>query len=173
MPLSRAWVDRVHARLLVRYGTAWLRKWDGIEAEAVIADWAERLDGLSAGQIQSGLDNLPPDWPPTASRFRELCFDERPEVYKALPAPKADPSRVAAECEKLQHLKATARPLDWARSLEAREAAGEALTMAQRQAWRAATKSKPGEGERLLAGEFKPIDPQCLPPAMRREMGHS
>lgn len=171
MALADSLVDRIHTRLLVRYGGGWLRMWDGIPPEAVKADWAETLDGLSASQVQRGLENLPHEWPPTAGAFRELCIDTRPQPYVRLNPPKADPGRVAAECEKLQHLKSTARPLDWARSLEEREKAGESLTMAQRQAWRAATKSKPGEGERLLAGEFKPIDPNCLPPAMRREMG--
>lgn len=171
MPLSESLVDKIHTRLLVRYGAGWMRMWDGVPPEAVKADWADTLDGLSFSQVHHGLDRLPLDWPPTAGAFRELCIDTRPETYVRINPPKADPGRVAAECEKLQHLKATAHPLDWARSLEAREKAGESLTMAQRQAWRAATKSKPGEGERLLAGEFKPIDPNCLPPAMRREMG--
>lgn len=171
MPLSSAWVDRIHARLMVRYGSAWFRMWEGVEPETVKADWANALDRMPAEAITYALDHLPPDYPPSVGQFRALCNQRPLEPYRALPAPTPDKEKVAAEVAKLQTLKQEIGSTDWAKSLEQREKAGDKLTEAQRLAWRRAIRASPGESERILAGEFKPIDPNCLPPAMRREMG--
>lgn len=96
MPLPLRYVDEIHARLLVRYGSAWAAKWAGFDAQmmqAVKADWAEQLDGMEPAAIRRALDSLPPEFPPTATAFRALGEDKgmpRPELMPAaLPAPKS------------------------------------------------------------------------------------
>lgn len=94
--LRSDWVETIHARLLVRYGDAWLRKWDGIDRAAVEQDWAEELHGLTSGAIAHALSNLPPARPPNSAEFKALALMRPEPMPVALPAPKADPSRVAA-----------------------------------------------------------------------------
>ena len=72
MPLPLPYVERIHQRLTVRYGSAWLSKWAGIDQAAIQADWADELDGMSNEAIKATLANLPRDFPPTATAFRKL-----------------------------------------------------------------------------------------------------
>lgn len=39
----------------------------------MLADWQERLAGLSDEQVLAGLSQLPAKWPPTVDEFRALC----------------------------------------------------------------------------------------------------
>lgn len=93
-PLSAQWIDEIHARLLVRYGDAWIRKWRGIEPDAVKADWARVLAGYSKNPaaIAHGLEHLPDD-PPTATEFARLCRGLPEPKPVMLPAPKGAPDR--------------------------------------------------------------------------------
>lgn len=98
-PLPR-WVDALFTRLQVRYGDAWTRKWEGIDVDAVKADWHEQLANIVAARPQAvthALNNLPPDFPPNSEQFRKMCTGF-PEMVPALAAPavKADPEKVAA-----------------------------------------------------------------------------
>lgn len=90
-----------------------------------------------------------------------------PADLQRLEGPKVD--RIRRRNEALAKLKAlgdTSRdPLAWARDLQAREEAGEVLGDAQRQAWRAALESPMASAAAL--GQFNPIPPEALPPAMR------
>jgi hypothetical protein len=105
MPLSSRFVDEIHMRLAVRYGSAWLAKWQGVEIAAVKADWAEQLDGMRPENIRKALDNLPPDFPPTCTAFRSLgVIRHEAEEFKALPAPEASPAVVKAAVAKLRRL---------------------------------------------------------------------
>ena len=72
--LSDRWVERIFARLMVRYGVAFLRKWDGIDLELVKQDWARRLGGFSdnSAALAFGLEHLP-ELPPTVDQFAEIC----------------------------------------------------------------------------------------------------
>lgn len=72
MPLPLHYVKRIHTRLMVRYGSAWLAKWAGVDQEEIQQDWAQQLDGMSDDNIIAALANLPDDFPPTASAFRKL-----------------------------------------------------------------------------------------------------
>lgn len=99
-PVFPLWVDKLFARLLVRYGDAWTRKWEGIPEDAVKADWLEQLGPVFRNRpkaIAHALDNLPPDFPPNSEQFRKMCTGF-PEMLPALAAPtaKADPQKVAA-----------------------------------------------------------------------------
>lgn len=141
MALSNAWIDRIFTRLLVRYGAAWLRMWDGIPMDAVKADWADELGQLSAEAIGYALKHLPTEKPPTVAIFKALAIGRAPDPQPQLPAPKADPERVASA---LTRAMAGVRSSDrsgsraWAKQLREREESGEKLTLAQRGMRRAA-----------------------------------
>jgi len=136
-PLPARAVDRIFARLLVRYGAAWIRLWDGLDMAFVKEDWSRELAGMDFDAIAYALDNLPDDKPPpTATAFRKLAIN-RPAYYRpALPEPRADRARVAAILSNLKIGSSDDRA--WARELAAREEAGECLTYTQRKAWRQA-----------------------------------
>ena len=89
MELHRRFVDEIHARLLVRYGSKWLNLWAGVPEEAIKADWSEQLAAVTPAGVRFALDNLPDEYPPTVGAFRALCLtQQRPELQApALPAP--------------------------------------------------------------------------------------
>ena len=89
MALPLRYVDEIHARLAIRYGSAWSAKWTGVDIALVKADWAEQLDNMSPAAIRKALDSLPEDFPPTATAFRKLGVirDESAPAPLALPAP--------------------------------------------------------------------------------------
>lgn len=139
MLLPSKWVDEIHARLLTRYGSAWLMMWEGIDMAAVRQDWAEELGGFvnHPQLIAYGLSNLPPDRPPTVQQFAAACNRMPAEDVVALPAPPADKQRVSQVIATLT--KPEPQPAKaWAERLRAREVALERLTEYQRKAWREA-----------------------------------
>jgi hypothetical protein len=165
---SRA-IEVIFARMLVRYGLAWQRMWQGVPPEDVQADWAHELDGLTRRAIEHALSNLPPDFPPTVSQFKALAA--RVPVYyehKQLDSPKADPKRVA---EILAGLRSRAKNdgprFAWAYALQEREKQGDNLTEAERRMWRDALAVAPA----TLAPTFSMIDNNALPPGMRKRPG--
>ena len=91
MPLPDSLIDSLFARLQVRYGAAWVAMWNGIDIDAVKADWADELAGFASapGAIRHGLDHLPPDRPPNVAQFRALCRNRPDYAAPALAAPKA------------------------------------------------------------------------------------
>lgn len=98
-PPNPRWVDRLFARLAVRYGTAWQRMWLGIDPGAVQADWASVLGTLFERNPQAlvyGLDHLPEDRPPTATAFLRLCLSA-PDSTPRLAAPTSAPDPDFAE----------------------------------------------------------------------------
>lgn len=143
--LKSAWVDRIHARILVRYGAAWLRMWEGIDQEAVKADWAEELDGLSADSLAYALDHLPPDRPPTVAQFKAIALARVPAAAPALPAPKADPARVAEIVSGIARPAGYRHPKQWARDLLDRQKSGERIPIAHLTMARAALEFEPAE----------------------------
>ena len=166
MALPDSWVDKIHARLLVRYGGAWRMMWEGIDMAAVREDWAEELAGfVSAPEALAwGLDHLPSDRPPTVQQFAAICNWLPTPAPLALEAPAADPARLAAVLQTLK--RPDPRPAgEWADKLRQRDAALERLTPFQRAAWRDALRVIPVEES---AGNFTPIPADGLPPAMRR-----
>jgi hypothetical protein len=135
MALPLTWIDRIFDRMAVRYGRRFMDQWAGVDLDAVKHDWASELDGLQNAptSIVYGLANLPDDRPPTVTQFRAICIRGIPSSDKiALPAPRADFSKLQAEFDKLR------RPLEdsgdmkaWARRLKARHDAGEKLNANQ------------------------------------------
>lgn len=167
MALELRWVDRIHTRLMVRYGAAWLNLWNGVDEQLVKADWARELDGMSEAAISYVLNTLPHDRPPaTASQFRALAAHRPQYVTPALPSPKADPQRVASIIGGLRDKIARRKPLQWAYDLQAKEAAGERLNERQKAAWREALAEQVDES---IGGVFTPIPDEFLPPGMRQQ----
>ncbi len=139
MSLPSRWTDALFSKLTLIYGHNFLRQWDGIPIETVKAEWAEELTGFqqSPNAIKHGLDNVNPDKPPNVLQFKALCLKAPQYHPKALPAPKADDAVVKAVVSAIK--KPQGRdPKHWAHSLKAREEAGDKLTQAQRDMWRAA-----------------------------------
>lgn len=161
-------VDMIHTRLLVRYGSAWINLWTGLEIKDVKDDWARVLEGVQPQGVRYALDNLPPDRPPpTAEAFRALC-NRRPEQFKALPykavrnpekarevkerlaAALADKKRYRNRVdEKLDRLESVANP-----------------SVAQRDAIRDLRRA--AEAMKPITFEMKPIANELLPPGMRK-----
>jgi len=142
-PLPDSWVERLMARIAIRYGSAWIRMWEGIDMAAVKADWAEELGGFqrSPDSLAYGLEHLPPDKPPTVQQFAAICNRAPTPGAPALPAPKADPAVVAKVLTAFKP--ASNGPYSWADRLRSREVACERLTGFQRQAWREVLKAHP------------------------------
>ncbi len=117
--LSADWIEYIFSRLTVRYGRAFLARWDveGIDRNLVKADWAKELAGFAnwTEAIDHALDNLPADdKPPTVNEFKAACFRAPKPDRPALPAPKADPARAKAELGKVDRvLKPGSRFTDW------------------------------------------------------------
>jgi hypothetical protein len=97
MSLRTSWIDALFGRLTVRYGTAFMAQYAGIQPEAVKADWALALDGFAEHPeaIRYALDNLP-ERPVTVGQFAAIARRAPAPVVKALESPAADPVRVEA-----------------------------------------------------------------------------
>ena len=120
-------VDHVFAVLAATYGAAWGRSLGDSPLSDVKTAWAYQLSQFTHSKpakraILWALQNLP-DTVPSAMQFRNVCrLAPSPKVL-ALPEPKADPERLAAEVAKLAPLrdKLTATPTfdfkDWAKRL--------------------------------------------------------
>jgi hypothetical protein len=93
MPIPSAWVDRIFARLSIRYGAPFLAQWPDAAPDVIKADWAKVLANLSMDDIAYGLENLPAA-PPKAMAFRDLCLSAPRPATKLLPEPKASPELV-------------------------------------------------------------------------------
>lgn len=105
MNASRA-VEQIFARMLVRYGVAWNRQWEGVDPEAVKADWERELAGVPGAAIRYALDNLPPDRPPTVGKFKTLCVNPPAVWQSSLPPPEPTPEQKAKVREQLAKARA-------------------------------------------------------------------
>lgn len=167
MPLSQRIVDEIFGRLLVRYGAAWIRMWEGIDIGPVKADWAQQLDGASVDSIRYGLDNLPEKYPPTVAEFRAICRGVPLQHVRMLPPPPINRTKAKEAAEKMRGLfKPKEDPLGWAKELRRREKAGESLTFFERDCWREALKNEGLSGP-VLFGSISVIPKDVLPPGMR------
>ena len=127
--LPEAWMDRIWQRLTVRYGQQFLGKWAGVDLADVKADWAEQLAAFGAApdRIKYALDNLPDDKPPNVNTFRDLCNAAPDRSAPKLPAPKADPAKVAQVLSGIARPD-PAHPKAWAHRLIERHAQGLAVS---------------------------------------------
>jgi len=151
--LPSDWVDQIFKKLSIRYGRQFMARWDGINEAEVKSDWADVLGGFlrRPDAIAFALDNLPADYPTTATQFRDLCNTtpaER-EVFRALPLSREPmPARLLAMLDKLKEPGDVdaqyASPKGWAYRLRDREAAGQTLGAQQRRMWRQALRANEG-----------------------------
>jgi hypothetical protein len=137
MPLHRDWVEKIHTRLLARYGSAWISLYRDIDPALVVADWAEALNGFGAEAIRHALSCLPDDAPPNAAQFARLCMRGPQSQAPVLPWPTPDPAMVARVMSGIKR-PAQRNPRQWVHDLKAREERGDNLTQAQRDMWRTA-----------------------------------
>ena len=107
MPFPSNWLDSLFARFAVRYGAAWMRQWDGVDLDAVKADWAAELAGFEQRPeaVRHAIQHLPIDRPPTVGQFVALCRSAPVMAPPALPAPKLSAERRAELSEKLRGLR--------------------------------------------------------------------
>ena len=144
MSLNSLWVDAIHARLLVRYGSLWLNLWNGVAPELVKADWAQELSPFADAPeaIKHALAHLPDDKPPTVAAFKRLCIQSPRMLPPALPAPTASAQVVKAAITKAIGPKSDADSKAWAWRLRRRELECGRLTPAQRAMWHEALKNE-------------------------------
>lgn len=152
--LPDAWVERIWQAMRATYGASFDRQWecpagaDPVEhVRSMKAFWARELRGFQQNPqaIGHALDHLPPH-PPNLVEFRSLCIRRPDPSVKALPAPKADPARVAAALSKLRGMQSSA-PKAWAWALRERELGGDKLSPAQRMMWREAIGAEVAQAE--------------------------
>lgn len=127
LPVS--WVERIFAKLTLAYGRDFLSRWEGVDLADVRADWAFELAGLHAHPeaIAYALQHLPPK-APTVMEFLGIARRAPLPTMVALPAPVADPKRVAAAMAQLASARATAAAVNhkaWAKRIVARADAGD------------------------------------------------
>ena len=94
MSAQELWIERLFARLQIRYGNRWTRMWEGIDPEAIKADWEESLRPLAFRNpeaITYGLENLPEN-PPTSDQFKAVCL-RAPSHNLMLPPPRSSGGR--------------------------------------------------------------------------------
>ena len=134
MALPISWVDRIFDRMTVRYGDRFLNRWKGIDMEAVRNDWASVLAGFEnwPEAFVFAFDNLDDEKPPTATMFRSIALKAPKPERIALPEPKPDPARIAAELAKLAPLRSTVTPASsrkaWAKVIMDRYAQGHKIS---------------------------------------------
>lgn len=131
MSLPTKAIDRLFERLAATYTTQWVRQFDFVPLADVKTVWAHELSVFS-GRLDAlawALENLPQKCP-NAIEFKALCRQSPRPAEQQLPAPKADPARVAAELSKLATVvkRPSAGGIDhkaWAKVILARNEAGE------------------------------------------------
>lgn len=125
-------IEAIFTKLQVRYGAAWLRQWDGVDMGLVKADWADELAGFQSNlePLRYALRNLP-ERCPTVGEFRALANRCPPPELPRLAAPAASEAVVAEQVAKQLALKKALEPRadmkSWARTILARDEAGEKL----------------------------------------------
>lgn len=129
MSLPLPWVDKIFDKLTMVYGHTFLNRWKDLDLNAIKSDWMHELSGFERAPhaIAYALSNLP-ESPQNVMQFKALCRLAPAAAQQALPEPKADPARVAAELAKLAPLReAPVQPKDykaWARKILAEHSAG-------------------------------------------------
>jgi hypothetical protein len=111
MSLRADWVEVIFTKLSLAYGRDFLGRWEGLDLDAVKADWAHELAGFAGHRdaIAHALAHLPPK-PPTVLEFRAICrMAPTPDVAR-LEAPVASVERRDAQLARLQQLQQLMRP---------------------------------------------------------------
>lgn len=133
-PLPARWVVRLFDRLFAKYGQTFWAQYAGRDSDEVLIEWANELGCTRECPqvITQALERCGAQ-PPSAKQFRELCMPPVDVPPPIKPTPVALPKVQAGDAS-------TTDFRQWARVLRAREQRGEVLSLAQRDAWRAALK---------------------------------
>ena len=167
MPLPLRYVEEIHARLQVRYGSSWTTKWAGIDQAAICADWADQLDGMKPEGIKKALASLPVDFPPTAPAFRVLGMI-RDEAAPAIALPPPDPvglRRIASSLAPIVNHQEP--PSEWMARLDRDVKAGNASPARKRHHAIAVANGFYGNVADATMGDFVQPPESSLPPDMR------
>jgi hypothetical protein len=107
MPLPSEWVDRIFEKLTLVYGRDFLGRWEGLDIDAVKADWAHELGGFGAepSAIRHALEHLPPGKPPTVLEFKAMAQRVPQPFSPPLPAPERTPEEKARISELLKGIR--------------------------------------------------------------------
>ena len=170
MPLPLRYVEEIHARLQVRYGSSWTTKWAGVDQAAIVADWADQLDGMKPEGIKKALASLPVDFPPTAPGFRVLGMI-RDEAAPAIALPPPDPvglKRIAASLSPIVNHQEP--PSEWMARLQRDVLAGNASAARVRHYRIAEENGYYGNVAAASMGDFTPPPESSLPPEMRAKL---
>lgn len=122
-------IDRLFQRLGATYGASWDRSLGDTPISDIKTVWAHELEPFknSLHRIAWALENLP-ERCPNVIEFKGLCRKAPAPELEALPEPKANPERVAAELAKLGYIRLEKAPqvgrLDWAHKIIERKAQG-------------------------------------------------
>ena len=165
--LPLRYVKEIHGRLAVRYGSAWRAKWDGLPMESVEADWSAQLAGMQPANISKALDNLPPEFPPTAVAFRALgVINDEHKPAALLPPP--DPAGMKRIGESLQAGRIDLPTSgEWMQQLQRDVLAGNA-SRARKEHYRIAVANGYYGGATVAqVGDFRPIPRDHWPESMR------
>lgn len=106
-------LDSLFARLVVAWGRDFWGQYEGVNLDAVRADWSRRLARFPTAAIRHALDVLPAK-PLNAIGFRDLCRTWRsPEEFALLPppGPAPIPPQIAAQIARLSQPDEDRRPL--------------------------------------------------------------
>ncbi len=140
--LPASWVEKIWCVMRATYGAEFDRQWEvpaGVDPVAHVdqlkAFWAHELGRYLArpDALAYGLDNLPPR-APNLAEFKALC-NRRPDApWQALAGPVGRPAPEVLALAAAVGKAAARSPRDWIGRLQQRQAQGERLSPAQRQA---------------------------------------
>jgi hypothetical protein len=104
-PSRSSVVDLIFTKCSLVYGRDFLSRWEGIDLDAVKADWVHELGGLldKPQAIRHALMHLPAR-APNVVEFAKLCISMQ-DAYTALPPPKANEEIVAHVKERLAEIR--------------------------------------------------------------------
>lgn len=125
MALPVEYVERIHKRLAIRFGSRWSGMWAGIPQDELVQDWAEQLSRVTVERIKFALENLPAEFPPNASEFRAIANRMPVAAPLALTGPPVDPV-VAKKALSTMQTAGMPTPSEWMAQLERDVLAGTA-----------------------------------------------
>ena len=131
MALPVEYVERIHQRLAIRFGSRWSSMWAGIPQADLVQDWSEQLSRLTVEGIKFALENLPTEFPPNASEFRAIANRAPVAAPLMLGAPEVDPV-VAKAALSVMKTTGMPTPAEWMVQLERDVLAGTATPARKR-----------------------------------------
>jgi hypothetical protein len=68
-------LDYIFVYMSAAYGNSFIRQWEGVDSNMVRQVWTKTVGEFLKSKpiLDHALNNLPPDFPPSAMAFAELC----------------------------------------------------------------------------------------------------